>query len=166
MVKVRQCVAMQSILTHHILFASAPVISTTFTSTSKSTSRKTGSAKEIQMGSEDLELQRKKEREWKRNQRKHRSPEAKQATNAKEAERQKEYRLKKKIISIRDGTRHKEREGTESCQSHKLNVKGYWYNKWVSVTRWDDQNQNGTVVVMQSVGGLRGSFSSAARIYS
>jgi len=87
---------MQSILTHHILFASAPVISTTVTSTSKSTSKKTGSAREQRMDPVELELLRKKEREQKANQRKRRSTEVQEAQNAKQAERQKEYRLKKK----------------------------------------------------------------------
>jgi len=50
----------------------------------------------------ELELVRKKERERKANQRRHRSPEVKEAQNAKEAERQKGYRLKRKLAGLKE----------------------------------------------------------------
>ena len=75
----------------------------TFTATSKSsTSKKTGSAREQRMDPVELELVRKKERERKANQRRRRSPEVKEAQNAKEAERQKGYRLKRKLAGLKE----------------------------------------------------------------
>ena len=50
----------------------------------------------------ELELVRKKERERKANQRRRRSPEVKEAQNAKEAERQKGYRLKRKLAGLKE----------------------------------------------------------------
>jgi len=79
-----------------------PIISTSEPPKLSSTSKKTGSAREQRMDPVELELVRKKERERKANQRRHRSPEVKEAQNAKEAERQKGYRLKRKLAGLKE----------------------------------------------------------------
>ena len=129
---------MQSILTHILCLASAPIISTSTTSsttsssTTKLTSKKTGSAREQRMDPVELELLRKKERERKADQRRRRSLEVKEAQNAKEAERQRGYRLKKEIDSIllsRKGHKPKQQKPRGYNMKHKSEEAKAEYNK-------------------------------------
>ena len=133
---------MQSILTHILCLASAPITmphapiisnSTTSSSTTKLTSKKTGSAREQRMDPVELELLRKKERERKADQRRRRSLEVKEAQNAKEAERQRGYRLKKEIDSIKEryrpGYKPKQRQPRGHNMKHKSEEAKAEYNK-------------------------------------
>ena len=56
---------------------------------------------------------------------------------SKEAERQKEYRLKKKIISIRDGTRHKEREEMRKRKSEASKLAAARRRRRKKLEKWN-----------------------------